>query len=133
MTIAMFSLIVFSLVMMATITENFLNLFLGDEANAGWDVRADALSANPINDFEATLRANGIDTSGFIATASVTTIRTSLHRPGCAGGEWKNLPVRGMDQDFITDEQAQVPATGRGLRDGRRHHSRIADANRMWQ
>ena len=48
MTIAMFSLIVFSLVMMATMNENFADLFLGDEANAGWDVRADALSANPI-------------------------------------------------------------------------------------
>ena len=50
MTIAMFSLIVFSLVMFATINQNFVNLFLGDEANAGWDVRADSHSANPIGD-----------------------------------------------------------------------------------
>ena len=36
MTIAMFSLIVLSLVMVATISQNFIALMLGDEANAGW-------------------------------------------------------------------------------------------------
>jgi hypothetical protein len=51
LTIAMFSLIVFSLVMIATMNENYVNLFLGDEANAGWHVRADVYSANPIDDF----------------------------------------------------------------------------------
>ncbi len=43
----MFSLIVFSLVMMATMNQNFTHMLLGDEANAGWDVRADQISANP--------------------------------------------------------------------------------------
>jgi hypothetical protein len=55
MAIAMFSLIIFSLVMMGTITRNFTELLLGDDANAGWDVRADALTTNPIDDFRATL------------------------------------------------------------------------------
>ncbi len=56
MTIAMFSLIIFSLVMFTTINENFTKAFLGDEANAGWDVRADQGGANPIGtsqDFES--------------------------------------------------------------------------------
>ena len=113
LTIAMFCLVVFSLVMMATITENFLDLFLGDDANAGWDVRADALSANPINDFEATLRANGIDTSGFIATASVTTPHLAS-QARLAGGEWKDLPVRGMDQDFITTSKLKFQQRAKG-------------------
>ena len=41
MTIAMFSLIVFSLVMVAAINTNFAQAFLGDDANAGWEVRVD--------------------------------------------------------------------------------------------
>jgi putative ABC transport system permease protein len=113
LTIAMFCLVVFSLVMMATITENFLDLFLGDDANAGWEVRADALSANPINDFEATLRANGIDTSGFIATASVTTPHHAS-QARLAGSEWKDLPVRGMDQDFITTSKLKFQQRAEG-------------------
>src|SRR5690606_16526743 len=38
MTIAMFSLIVFSLVVVASINENFAAAFLSDDATAGWDV-----------------------------------------------------------------------------------------------
>ncbi len=40
MTIAMFSLIVFSLVMIATINLNFERAFLSDAAGAGWDIEA---------------------------------------------------------------------------------------------
>src|SRR4029079_4970154 len=50
MAIAMFSLIVFSLVMMSTMNENYTALFLGDEAAAGWDVRADTAMSNPVSD-----------------------------------------------------------------------------------
>src|SRR3712207_8384408 len=55
---SMFSLIVFSLVTFATINQNFVELFLGDEANAGWDVRADALRANPIGEDRKSTRLN---------------------------------------------------------------------------
>jgi putative ABC transport system permease protein len=59
MTIAMFSLIVFSMVTFATISENFANLFLSDEADAGWDVQVEVASANqlPNKDLPAALAA----------------------------------------------------------------------------
>jgi putative ABC transport system permease protein len=100
LTIAMFCLVVFSLVMMATITKNFLDFFMGEDANAGWQVRADALSSNPIDDFTAALRAQGVDTSDFTATAIVTTphLASQARLPG---NDWKDVPVRGMDTDFI--------------------------------
>jgi putative ABC transport system permease protein len=109
----MFCLVVFSLVMMATITENFLNLFLGEDANAGWQVRADALSANPIADFEASLRAQGIDTSQFTATASVTTPHLAS-QARLLGGEWKDLPVRGMDENFISKSKLKFQQRAEG-------------------
>ncbi|HEX5165826.1 MAG TPA: FtsX-like permease family protein, partial [Thermomicrobiales bacterium] len=66
MTIAMFSLIIFSLVMMATMNANSQASALGDSANAGWEVRADTRSsyAAAIGNIEDSLRANGVDTSG---------------------------------------------------------------------
>ncbi|MEZ4507699.1 MAG: FtsX-like permease family protein [Thermomicrobiales bacterium] len=76
MTIAMFSLIIFSLVMFSTINENFSKAFLGDEANAGWDVRADTGGANPIGsaqDFETLLQDRGFDTSQISAIGMGTT------------------------------------------------------------
>ncbi|HEY7031443.1 MAG TPA: FtsX-like permease family protein [Thermomicrobiales bacterium] len=104
MTIAMFSLIIFSLVMMATMNQNYVNLFLGDEANAGWDVRADAPNSNPINDFTGTLAAQGVDTSQF-KNVGVVTSPTSFTAPVRMAGtqDWKNFPVRGMDGAFIAD------------------------------
>ncbi len=63
MTIAMFSLIVFSLVMIAAINSNFAAAFLNDKAYAGWDVRVNVAKENPVEDFQATLESTGVDTS----------------------------------------------------------------------
>jgi putative ABC transport system permease protein len=104
MAIAMFSLIVFSLVMMSTLNKNYTALFLGDEAAAGWDVRVDTANANPVGDFQGTLQQNGIDTSGFTATGTVTTPNPYASRLRMAGdSEWKPFEVRGMNQSFIED------------------------------
>jgi putative ABC transport system permease protein len=104
LTIAMFSLIVFSLVMMATMNKNFTNLLLGDEANAGWDVRADAMSADPVPDFTGTLQAKGVDTSEFTATGVVHAPSmgiSGLRQVGDEDPAWKEYQVRGMDAGFI--------------------------------
>jgi putative ABC transport system permease protein len=121
MTIAMFSLIVFSLVTFATINENFVNLFLGDEANAGWEVRADLASANPIGDgtaagFNQALtraaedpglepeQAAALAPGAFTATGVVTTtFQGQLRQPGQS--VWKYYLVRGMDENFLAESE----------------------------
>jgi putative ABC transport system permease protein len=104
MTIAMFSLIIFSLVMFSTINENFSQAFLGDEANAGWDVRADQGGANPIGstqDFETLLQDRGFDTSQIAAIGMGTTgFGGKVRREG---GEWGNISIHGMDEGLITE------------------------------
>ena len=121
MTIAMFSLIVFSLVTFATINDNFVNLFLGDDANAGWDVRADLVSSNPIGDgsaaaFDQALveastdpdldpeQQAAIAPGQFTATGVVTTtFQGQLRQPGET--EWKIYGVHGMDDNFLGDSR----------------------------
>src|SRR5690606_32153342 len=71
MTIAMFSMIVFSLVVMSTINYNMSALFSGDEAAAGWDIAAAHAPTNTIDDFEQALAANGADTSPIVAVGKV--------------------------------------------------------------
>lgn len=106
MTIAMFSLIIFSLVMMSTMNSNYSNMMLGDEANAGWDVRTDVYNANPVDDFAATLEADGVATDEFSAVGAVTSpspfgsdVRLSETEP------WKQATVHGMDEEFITSSE----------------------------
>ncbi len=120
MTVAMFSLIVFSLVMFATINQNFVNLFLGDDANAGWDVRASALSANPIGDaaaFDTRLRDAGVDTSGFEATGVVTTgsFQAALRLAGTE--PWKTYSVQGMDGPFLDESRLFFQQRANGFAD----------------
>ena len=104
MTIAMFSLIIFSLVMMATMNQNFLALFTGDDAAAGWDVRADSFSANPVTDFGSALQAQGVDTSDF-NVIGVTTNPSELFSQARSAGasDWKTWPVIGMDETFTRE------------------------------
>jgi putative ABC transport system permease protein len=104
MTIAMFSLIIFSLVMIATMNMNFVALFTGDEASAGWDVRADSPSANPIGDFSAALRAQGVDTSDFNAVAVTTNPSEFYSQVRVTGADdWTSWGVIGMNDAFIQE------------------------------
>jgi putative ABC transport system permease protein len=118
MTIAMFSLIIFSLVMFSTINENFSKAFLGDEANAGWDVRADQGGANPIGtsqDFETLLQDRGFDTSQISAIGMGTTgFGGKVRRDG---GEWGNIFIHGMDEGLIADSAIAFQQRAEGYPD----------------
>jgi len=118
MTIAMFSLIIFSLVMFSTINENFSKAFLGDEANAGWDVRADTGGANPIGsaqDFETLLQDRGFDTSQISAIGMGTTgFGGKVRREG---GEWGNIFIHGMDEGLIDDSVITFQQRAEGYAD----------------
>lgn len=76
LTIAMFSLIVFSLVAFATISENFSRIFINDRAGAGWDVQVVVQQANqiPDEDLVAALDAAGADTSDITAVGTISTV-----------------------------------------------------------
>ena len=67
MAIAMFSLVIFSLIMIATLNANFSKIFINDDATAGWDVQVDTSASNPIDDLTATLQQQSIDTSQLAA------------------------------------------------------------------
>ena len=102
LTIAMFSLIIFSLVMMATMQENYNASALGNESNAGWDVRADTLAANPPADLDIRCRRRGVDTSDFTAVGVVTNPSDYASPVRVSGQEqWKIWPVKGVDQSFL--------------------------------
>jgi putative ABC transport system permease protein len=103
MTIAMFSLIVFSLVMMATMNVNYSAAAGGDEANAGWHVRADEIGAVPMTDFTGALEAKGVDTSQYDAVGVTHSPTTAVTEARVSGDDpaWKRYPVYGMEASFI--------------------------------
>jgi putative ABC transport system permease protein len=61
MTLAMFGLVVFSLVVMATLNSNFTQLFAGEDAKAGFDVMVEGNPSNRIADLENALQEAGYE------------------------------------------------------------------------
>lgn len=101
MTIAMFSLIVFSLVMIATINLNFERAFLSDSASAGWDIEAEPSSGAAIPDLGGKLQAGGIDANTIAAIGTLTEAKdSSVVHPDNARMHI-GLTYVGMDDAFI--------------------------------
>jgi putative ABC transport system permease protein len=119
MMIAMFALIVFSIVVMGTINAIFTQAILADEANAGMHVRVDVPMANPIDDFTVTLEDAGIDTSRLSPPGSITTAGSTLDQQLVTDehGEqsWESgYTVQSMDATYLDQTQLRFSAHAEG-------------------
>lgn len=116
MTLAMFGLVVFSLVVMATLNSNFTQLFLGDAATVGFDVRATGNPNNRIDDLRAALAAEdpGLDA----AIAVVGHVRHAFPEARRAdagpGEEFRFAPLNGVNAAFLDAAALPFQARARG-------------------
>jgi putative ABC transport system permease protein len=121
LTVAMFSLIVFSLVCFATISENFANLFLSDEADAGWDIQVEVPNSNPIpdKDLVAALNANGADTSDITAVgwSDLAAPQATIRQDGVEDDDPVDIMVTGMDSSLISESDLSFQARAEGYPD----------------
>jgi putative ABC transport system permease protein len=112
LTIAMFAMVIFSLVTLTTINSNFIELFSTEEADAGWDVRVETNQSNPIDDLEASLAGTDVNVDEFAAIGRIDGIsytNTRVRNPG--DDDWGFYDTGGMDLDYI--ENAEVPLEAR--------------------
>ncbi|MEX1253408.1 MAG: FtsX-like permease family protein [Dehalococcoidia bacterium] len=103
MTIAMFSLIIFSLTTFSGVNANFAQIFSGDDAKSEWDVIVDANRNSTLPDLAASLGAAGAPVADDIETVgrvSVFTGSQEVREPG-ADSEWQSYPVIAADQSFL--------------------------------
>jgi putative ABC transport system permease protein len=115
MTVAMFSLVVFSLVMMAAINTNMLSLLHGEDAGGGWNIHVVKSPSNPIPDLVAALDVQGMDTSVIAATGEYDQVFQSRTQVRVAGdATWSEYTINGMYEDFIVNSTIplQVRAVG---------------------
>lgn len=118
LTVAMFSLIVFSLVCFATISENFSNLFLSDKADAGWDVQVQVPYTNqlPNKDLVSALNNVGVDTSDITAVSWLdqSAPAAGIRQVGIADQEYDTITLTGMDDTFIKESDLGFQARADG-------------------
>jgi putative ABC transport system permease protein len=135
MTIAMISLVMFALVMMSTMNENFGQLFNSDEAIGPYAVVATENPGNPIPDLAATLEQEGFDmtplagdgNSGsggddgidpvYQANRSVAEVSqvSNLNEEGAQ--DWSGYPVLGMSDDFVRNARFTLQQRATGFED----------------
>jgi putative ABC transport system permease protein len=118
MTLAMFGLVVFSLVVMATLNSNFTDLFLGEDAAAGYEVRARGNPNNRIEDLRITLDDAGYDPAATIADVGKLTFSTARIRDvRVDDAESKFFFVAGADDEFLRTTDLVFPAIAEGYAD----------------
>ncbi len=112
LTIAMFAMVIFSLVTLTTINKNFIELFSTEEADAGWDIRVETNQSNPIDDLQASLEGSEVNVDEFEAVGRIDGIsysNTRVRNPG--EDEWGFYNIGGMDLGYL--ESAEIPLEAR--------------------
>lgn len=127
MTIAMMSLVFFALVMISTLSLNFRNLFLSEDARGGWDV---VVEENPTNTFtdaaghelgvlgEALDRAfynvRNVEAIGQALVANPRTTQIAEVNDDGSIGEPHNFRVYGVNQAFVDNNEIGLQARAAG-------------------
>ena len=135
MTIAMFSLIVFSIVVMSTLNANFTAAFASDDARGGWDVVATSNRTNPVPDLTGTLRVCAAARHGLIARHDVAAgydriarFRDPGRSRGAAGDEDGRLSCGRARPGHFADRGGDCPARPRSRPAPRSHVEEIVVA-----
>jgi len=115
MTIAMFSLIVFSLTVFSVLLANFDTAFLGGDARANMDVVTTAGGTTPVTDVPAALEQQGSTAASQIEGSGRTTIASSPQQVGQPGLDNPGYyPVVGADDGFYSDLGTTLDAFAAG-------------------
>jgi putative ABC transport system permease protein len=114
LTLAMFGLVVFSLVVMAYLNFNFSQLFLGEEASVGYDIIVEGNPSNRIDDLRLTLAEAGYDTDANIDGVGKLAWSFPQFRQDGVTGFDSSLAFRGGDPEFfqLANLPLQARATG---------------------
>ena len=130
-TLAMFTLVVFTLVTGTASNSSFLHAIDVDDFGGGYQVRAGTTGTKPIDDMAAALqRAPGLDAADFTAVGSQSVLAVEAKQVG-AGRPSETYLVRGLDSPFLAHTTFGLGDIARGLprrtgRSGPRFARRLA-------
>jgi putative ABC transport system permease protein len=114
-TMAMFTLVVFTLVVGGTVTTAFTQAF--DDVRlfgGGYQLRASTVQLNPITDLDAAIRAApSLDDADF-GVISSQSLAPAEARQTSAGGDFNDYPLRGVSDSFFDHTSYSLAAFARG-------------------
>jgi putative ABC transport system permease protein len=125
-TLAMFTLVVFTVVVGATTSSAFLNAVDDvEEYGGGFDVRGETAPASPLGDPAAAIRRGpGLDPRDFEVAASGSFVPADARQRGTR--EYASYPLRGFDLRFLSTTTYGLAAMARGYASPRQVWDAIA-------
>ena len=100
-TLSMFTLVVFTLVVGGTVTTAFTNAFNDKELfGGGFDIRASAVQINPIGDLEAAIADDASLAAAVDVVADQSLVPVEAVQPGIEN-EYGDYPLRGFSDSFF--------------------------------
>ena len=124
MTLAMISLVVFSLTTMSAMNLNYDKLFLQDESRGGWDVQVVENPNNPMTTIRDALQQAGDPIADQISAEGAIQIAffdTTEVRQGAE--DFDEYPVNGLTSSFIENGSVPIDKIANGY----------ADADAVWE
>ena len=118
LTLAMFALVIFTMIVMSILTEAF-GTTSADDASVvgGWDISARLNPNTPISDFRQAIESSpGLESTNFEAIGSYTFIPVQVRQQGAEEQRWRSYSVRAADEGYLagTETQFHLIAEGYG-------------------
>ena len=118
LTLAMFGLVIFTLIVMSVLTDAFGNTLADTDSVTGhWDVEMQVNSGNPIDDIEGSLAdVNELPPSTFDAVGGFVTAPVVARQPDADSPRWKSFSLQAADADYLdaTEYDLHLIAEGYG-------------------
>ena len=118
-TLATFTLVVFTLVTGAATSGSFMRAFESEAAfGGGFDVRASTSATAPVGDLRDAMKAGGAQALGVRTVASQSLLPVQATQRG-TGRALEPYSLRGLDDTFLRNTTFDLGATARGYGTGR--------------
>lgn len=129
-TLAMFTLVVFTMVVMSITITSFGDAFDNQESfGGGYDIRATAVSSNPIRDPQAAVAAApSLDANDFQSIALQSSISVQARQAGFEDAkDYEDYAVLAFDESFLTNTTYGLAARANGYESDRAVWDAIRD------
>ncbi|MDA0262678.1 MAG: FtsX-like permease family protein [Chloroflexi bacterium] len=119
LTLAMFALVIFTLIVMSILTEAF-SAAVGDsdQVAGGWDIQAEVNPNTPIDDIRLAIDEKpGLDNKDFISIGGYTAFPVETRQVGASEQRWKFYAVRAADDQYLQETAANLKLIANGYGD----------------
>ncbi len=116
LTLAMFALVIFTLIVMSILTKAFSTAVADVETvSGGWDIQGTVNFNTPIKDIRQAIDGHPqLDLEDFESIGGYTTIPVAARQPGAENQRWEWYAVRAADDEYLNSTGAKLKLIAEG-------------------